>query len=48
VPDNPSVPWAQPDNWVYAGPASLTNVCTVFSSQPLADQGAADCAVVTI
>lgn len=39
VPDNPSVPWAQPENWAYAGP----NICTPPGSTAIPAEATPGC-----
>jgi hypothetical protein len=40
VPDNPSVPWAQPDNWI-----PVTGYCTSEGRSSITGFGTAGCAI---
>lgn len=41
VPDNPSVPWSQPEQWVYVGP----NICTPAGSTAIPGWATPGCAI---
>lgn len=43
VPDREDVPWSQPVNWTYVGPAA--GLCTVTGRSAVVNQAVADCAV---
>lgn len=39
VPDNPGVPWSQPDNLVYGGPVILDYILTESGTRLTAENG---------
>lgn len=44
IPDNPSVPWSQPDNWTFVGPNIA--LCTITGKSAVVGLAVVDCSIV--